>query len=82
MDQRDPSIDVSADHSVKLKESEKRDKYLELTRELEKNQWKMKVTVISVVIEALGTVTKGLVKELEDLEMGGRVEPIQITALL
>ena len=30
----------------------------------------------------LGTVTKGLVLGLEDLEIRGRVETIQITALL
>ena len=36
----------------------------------------------SDVIGALGTVTKGLLKGLEDLEVGGRVETIQTTALL
>ncbi len=29
-----------------------------------------------------GTITEGLLKGLEDLEVGGRVETIQITALL
>ena len=42
----------------------------------------MKVTVIPIVIGALGTVTKGLVKGLEDLEIKGRVETIQTTLLL
>ena len=42
----------------------------------------MKVTVIPIVIGALGTVTKGLVQGLEDLEIRGRVETIQTTALL
>ena len=42
----------------------------------------MKVTIIPIVIGALGTVTKGLVKALEDLEVGGRVETIQTTTLL
>ena len=42
----------------------------------------MKVTVIPIVIGALGTVTKGLVQELEDLEIRGRVETIQTTAFL
>ena len=40
----------------------------------------MKVTIIPIVIGAFGTVTKGLLKELEDLEV--RVETIQTTALL
>ena len=55
---------VLADCRVKLKESEKRDKYLDLAREL-KNLWNMKVTVILIVIGALGTVIKGL----EDLKI-------------
>ena len=42
----------------------------------------MKVTVLPVVTGALGTVTKGLVKGLEDLEMRGRVDAIQTTVLL
>ena len=42
----------------------------------------MKVTIIPVVIGAFGTVTKELLKGLEDLEVGGRVETIRMTALL
>ena len=42
----------------------------------------MKVTIIPIVIGAFGTVTKGLLKGLEDLEVGGKVETIQTTALL
>ena len=60
---------------------EKRDKYLDLARELKK-LWNMKVTIIPIVIGAFGTVTKGLLKGLEDLEVGGRVETIQTKALL
>ena len=40
------------------------------------------MTVIPIVIGAFGTVTKGLLKGLEDLEVGGRVETIQTTTLL
>ena len=72
---------VPADHRIKLKESEKWDKYLDVARELEK-LWNMKVTIIPIVIGAFGTVTKGLLKGLEDLEVGSRVETIQTTALL
>ena len=43
--------------TIKLKECEKRDKYLDLARELKK-LWNMKVTVIPIVIGAFGTVTK------------------------
>ena len=42
----------------------------------------MKVTIVPIVIGALGTITKALLKGLEDLEDGGRVETIQMTALL
>ena len=42
----------------------------------------MKVTIVPIVIGALGTVTKGLLKGLEDLEVVGWVETIQMTALL
>ena len=40
----------------------------------------MKVTIVPIVIGAFSTVTKGLLKGLEDLEVGGRVETIQTTA--
>ena len=42
----------------------------------------MKVTIIPIVIGAFGTITKGLLKGLEDLEVGGRVETLQMTVLL
>ena len=51
---------VSANQRVKIKESEKRDKYLDLAREM---------TVIPIVIGALGTIPKALVNELENLEL-------------
>ena len=66
---------VPPDLKIKLKESEKKD----LARELKK-LWNMKVAIILIVIGAFGTVTKGLLKGLEDLEVGGQVEIIQTTA--
>ena len=51
----------------KLKESEKRDKYVNLAGELKK-LWNMKVTVIRIVTGALIPVTKRLVQGQEDLE--------------
>ena len=74
-------VAVPADHRIKLKECEKKGKYLDLAREL-KNLRNLPVTIIPIVIGAFGTVTKGLLKELEDLEVGGWVETIQTTALL
>ena len=72
---------VLADHRINLKECEKKDKYLDLARELKK-LWNMKVTIVPIVIGALGTITKGLLKGPEDLEVGRRVETIQTTVLL
>ena len=56
-------------------------KYLDLSREL-KRLWNTKVRIVPIVTSALGTITKGLLKGLENLEVGGRVENIQMTALL
>ncbi len=42
----------------------------------------MQVTIILIAICEFGTVTNGLLKGLEDLEVGGRVKTIQTTTLL
>ena len=68
---------VLADYRVKLKESENKDKYLDLARELKK-LWNMKVTVVAIVICALSTITKGLMQGLKDLEIRGLVETMKI----
>ena len=68
---------VPAEQREKLKEIKKGDLAWEL-----KTLCNMKMTVILIVIGALDTVTKGLVQGLEDLEIRGRVETIQITVLL
>ncbi len=49
---------------------EKKNKHLVLARELKK-LWNMPVTIIQIVIGAFGAVSKGLLKRLEDLEVGG-----------
>ena len=71
---------VPADHMVKLKEGEKRDKFLDLARE-RKKLLNMKATMLPVVIGALAIVTKLLLQRLEDLETRGRVETVQTTKL-
>ena len=53
------------DQRKKPKESEKKDKYLDLAREW-KTLWNMKVTIMPIVIGAFGIDTKGLIKGLED----------------
>ena len=72
---------LSADHRIKLKECKKKVKYLDLAKELKK-LWYMKVTIVLNMMGAFITVTKRLLKRLEDLQSGGRVETIQTTALL
>ena len=53
----------------KLKESKNKDKYVDLSKEL-KNLFNMKVTIIPIAIGALGTLPKGIVKGLEELDIG------------
>ena len=60
-------VTVPAVYKVKQKESEKKDKYQDLAK-------KWKVTVIPIVIGALGIVTKEMIMGLENLEIKGRVE--------
>ena len=71
---------VPADNRINLKECAKKDKYIDLAREVKK-LWNMNVVIVPIMIGALGTITKGLLKGLEDLEVGARVETIQMTAL-
>ena len=52
---------VPADHRIKLKECKKKDKYLDLARELKK-LWNVQVIIIPIVIGAFGTVTKRITK--------------------
>ena len=61
---------VTVDSSLKIKESLKRDKYLEINREL-RNLWNMRLKMIPIVIDALGTVNKCSLRELDELEIGG-----------
>ena len=60
---------IPANHKVKLKENEK-NKYLDLASELKK-LWNIKWTILLIVIVALCTVTEGLTKEMDELEIRG-----------
>ena len=61
---------IPTDYWVKLKENEKKYKYLGLARELKKLR-NVKVTIIPIVIGAFGTVTKGLFKGLGNKRTSG-----------
>ena len=69
---------VSADHRINLKECEKKDKYLDLARELKK-LWNMKVTFVPIVIGALGTITTGLLKILSPETSRGDLRRLAVT---
>ena len=62
---------------MKIKESEKIYKYLDIARSLRK-VWNMRITVIPIVISVLGTVRKGWERGLKDLV----TETMQTTSLL
>ena len=73
---------VSADHRVEMKETKMRDKYSDLAWELRKLR-NMRVKMLLIIICRLGSFPKGLERELfQELEIGGRIETIQTTALL
>ena len=57
---------VPADHRIKRKECEKKGNYHDFARDLKK-LWNMKMIIVPIVIGAFGTVTKGLLKGVEDL---------------
>ena len=54
---------------------------IDLARDLKK-LWNMQGTIIPNIIGGLGTVTKGLLKGLEDLEVGNVWRPSKPTTLL
>ena len=61
---------------MKIKESEKRNKSLDLARKPRK-LCNIKVTVIPLVIGALGTVPKDLERGMEELEIRRRIKTMQ-----
>ena len=68
---------VPADHRIKLNESEKKEKYIDLAREFKK-KWNMKVTIIPIVIGAFGTVTKDYQSDWRTWELKDEGRPSKI----
>ena len=66
---------------MKIKESEKRIKNLDIARELKK-LWNMRVTVIPVVTGILGTIPKSRERGREELKTGKQIETIKTIAFL
>ena len=69
-----------ASQRTKEKKSKKIDKFLDFAREQKKKQWNIRVTVISNVVGALGTVPSGFEKRLEKREIRRKIETVQTTA--
>ena len=61
------SNNKNSNHINNIKEREKKDKYLNIAREMKK-LWKMKVTIIPTVIVAFVQVTKKIIKGTGGLE--------------
>ena len=71
---------VPADHRGKIKESKKTNKILELYQKTKRNQKPVKVTVIPIVVVALGMTPQRLGKKtLEELEIKEKIETVQTT---
>ena len=66
---------------VERKEDEKVEKYRDLCRELGK-LWKVRCSVVPIVVEALGTVPKRLPSYLELLDINLSLELLQKSAIL
>ena len=72
---------IPGDHRVETKEKEKREKYQDLARELQV-LWNKKVSVIPLVIGALGTAPKSLRNRLHQIGIQTKIETMQTTVLL
>ena len=69
---------IPAECKMKMKGKKNIDKYFDLVWE-PKRLWNMKVTVIPLVVRALGTVSRSLGKKLEWLEIREKIETLQAT---
>ena len=69
------------DTRVEDKKVEKIEKYLDLRRELKK-VWNMKVTVVQLVVGALGTPAKPLEKRFNTIAIEIKITELQNTALI
>ena len=68
-------LDTVMDLGLSYNNNNDNNEYLDLAKELKK-LWNMKVTIMPIVIGALGTDTKRLVHGLENLDIRERVETI------
>ena len=72
---------VPSDRNIALKETEKKCKYKDLELEIQR-MWHMKTVVIPVVVGALGTVKKGMVKNIKKVSERATMTEIQKICML
>ena len=74
-------VAIPYDTRVDNKEVKKIEKYLDLVREL-KRVWNMKVTVVPLVVAALGTPAKALEKRLKGIGIETKITDLQKSVLI
>jgi hypothetical protein len=74
-------VAISGDRNVIKKEAEKILKYKDLTIEIQR-VWNVKTKVISVIIDATGTVSKSFRKYVSSIPGNREVKKLQKTAIL
>jgi hypothetical protein len=74
-------VAIPADRNVVQKEAEKKLKYKNLCIEIQR-MWKLKYTIIPVIIGATGIVTRSVNKNLEAVPGKHSKESLQKTAIL
>ena len=74
-------VAISGDRNVIKKEAEKILKYKELTIEIQR-MWKVKTSVVPVIIGATGTILKSFRKYISNIPGNQEVKELQKTAIL
>jgi len=74
-------VAIPADRNVVQKEAEKKLKYKSLCIEIQR-MWKLKCTIVPVIIGATGIVTRSLKKNLEAVPGKHSIDSLQKTAIL
>ena len=72
---------VPSDRNIALKETGKKSKYKDLELEIHR-MWHMKTVVTPVVVDALGTLKKGMVENIKKVSERVTMTEIQKTCML